>query len=93
MFFVLFLLDDGRIRIREVKKHTDPDPQHWVQLASSKNMTYLLMIYLDSGLEWDPVEYIRTLRSVFRLFFPNGNGCKILEYSPNVNSCCSMNLT
>jgi hypothetical protein len=25
-FFLLFLLDDGRIRIREVQKQTDPDP-------------------------------------------------------------------
>jgi hypothetical protein len=34
MFFLLFLLDDKRIRIREAQKHmdpTDPDPdlQHW----------------------------------------------------------------
>jgi hypothetical protein len=32
MFFLLFLLDDGRIRIREARKHMDPpdpDPQHW----------------------------------------------------------------
>jgi hypothetical protein len=32
MFFLLFLLDDRRIRIREAQKHmdpTDPDPQHW----------------------------------------------------------------
>ncbi len=31
MFFLLFLLDDRRIRIREAPKHmdpTDPDPQH-----------------------------------------------------------------
>ena len=30
-FFILFLLDDRRIRIQEAKKHTDPmdpDPQH-----------------------------------------------------------------
>jgi len=33
MFFLLFLLDDGRIRIREAQKHmdtTDPDPEHWL---------------------------------------------------------------
>ncbi len=34
MFFLLFLLDDRRIRILEVQKHmdaTDPDPQHcWI---------------------------------------------------------------
>ncbi len=36
MFFLLFLLDDKRIRIREAQKHknltdldSDPDPQHW----------------------------------------------------------------
>jgi hypothetical protein len=32
MFFILFLIDDIRIRIREAQKHmdpTDPDPQHW----------------------------------------------------------------
>jgi hypothetical protein len=23
------LLDDGRIRIQEAQKHTDPDPEHW----------------------------------------------------------------
>ncbi len=31
MLFILFLLDDRRIRIREAQKHmdpTDPDPQH-----------------------------------------------------------------
>jgi hypothetical protein len=29
MFFLLFLLDDRRIRIQEAQKHSDPDPQHW----------------------------------------------------------------
>jgi hypothetical protein len=32
--FLLFLLDDRRIRIQEAQKHTDPtdpDPQHWLQ--------------------------------------------------------------
>jgi hypothetical protein len=46
MFFVLFLLDDRRIRIRsrtsykwirirEAQKHTDPDPQHWFKQAQA----------------------------------------------------------
>ncbi len=30
MFFLLFFLDDRRIRIQEAQKHTDPDPQHWI---------------------------------------------------------------
>jgi hypothetical protein len=34
MFFLLFLLDDRRIRIREAQNHMDPDPdsdpQHWL---------------------------------------------------------------
>ncbi len=33
-FFLLFLLDDRRIRIREAQKHVDPvdpDPEHWYQ--------------------------------------------------------------
>jgi hypothetical protein len=32
-FFLLFLLDDRRIRIQEAQKHLDPmdpDPQHWL---------------------------------------------------------------
>ncbi len=34
VFFLLFLLNDRRIRIQEAQKHVDPvdpdpDPQHW----------------------------------------------------------------
>jgi hypothetical protein len=29
MFFLLFLLNDKRIRIRDTD--TDPDPQHWLE--------------------------------------------------------------
>jgi hypothetical protein len=34
----MFLLDDGRIWIREVKKHldpTDPDSQHWFNMKTA----------------------------------------------------------
>ncbi len=31
MFFLLFLLDDRRIRIQEAQKHVDPDPEHWLE--------------------------------------------------------------
>jgi hypothetical protein len=39
MGFLLFLLDDGRIRIWEAQKltdHTDPDPNHWFLLIKIK---------------------------------------------------------
>ncbi len=31
MFFLLFLHDDRRIRIREAQKQMDPDPQHCLE--------------------------------------------------------------
>jgi hypothetical protein len=45
MFFLLFLLDDRRIRIREVQKHMDPtDPEHcvyvWLQGKKGKHFSW-----------------------------------------------------
>jgi hypothetical protein len=33
-FFLLFLLDDRGIRIREAQKHVDPDPEHCLTQTS-----------------------------------------------------------
>jgi hypothetical protein len=46
MFFLLFLLDDRRIRIREDQKHMDPtdmDPQH--RLKCTTAAWCILVIY------------------------------------------------
>jgi hypothetical protein len=47
--FLLFLLVDGRIRIREDKKQTDPDPSLFVRIrilpSSSKNSKKNLDFY------------------------------------------------
>ncbi len=50
-FFLLFLLNDGRIQIRiqEAQKHvdpvdpdSDPDPQHWFLLSAA---TYMILYF------------------------------------------------
>jgi hypothetical protein len=41
MFFMLFLLDDRRIRIQETKKHTDADSQHCFLTSSAAGVPYL----------------------------------------------------
>ena len=49
--FLLFLLDDRRIRIhtsdkwirsREDQKHVDPDPEHWLEGLRTVNMKFNL---------------------------------------------------
>jgi hypothetical protein len=63
MFFLLFLLNGRRIRIRisdlwirmwiqEAQKHmdpTDPDPQHWVTVkVSQKSAKWLILFFFLS---------------------------------------------
>jgi hypothetical protein len=54
MFFLLFLHDDRRIRIREAQK-PDPDPQH--SFFGSKTT-----IYLSLGLHKERPSYRRSLQ-------------------------------
>jgi hypothetical protein len=65
MFFLLFLLDEKRIRILEAQKHmdpTDPDPQHW--FLGLQGLTCSLLRFLaicwNSDLEMNPSLFLST---------------------------------